>query len=216
MNVIVACEESQVVMSAFRQLGHNAFSCDLQEPSGGYPEYHYQGDCFEVINNPSILGVASWDLMIAHPPCTFLSKAATRHLYNRDGSFNLDRYNKGVQAAQFFRSLYECDIPHICLENPVDFTCFGLPPYSQIISPSEFGHNVSKPTCLWLKNLPFLVPSSRGWDTSGNRDFYDRCGGNRQKARSKTFRGVAAAMAEQWSDLSRYPVQLSFFGDYIF
>lgn len=207
MRVLVACEESQVVTIELRQLGHEAYSCDLQECSGGHPEYHIQGDAM-----PEILR-GGWDMIIAHPPCTYLTCAGAVRLYNADHTIaDPERLEKGREAARFFMSIWEADCPRIAIENPVPMSVFGLPMYSQIIEPYMFGDPWRKRTCLWLKGLPPLVAmmvapvEPRGlWvgSTSARRDptikrQYELCSNRDPKRRSKTFPGIAKAMAVQW------------------
>ena len=155
--------------------------------------------------------VGRWDLLIAHPPCTYLSKAGGNRL-RIDGFIQQDRYEKGQKAAEFFLKFLEADIPRIAVENPVPLKIFGLPPYSQIIQPYMFGDEYLKMTCLWLKHLPplfatdIVVPTSKWVSASDHRaikrnDAWARSGRRSQKERSKTFPGIAAAMAEQWGVL---------------
>lgn len=184
MRILVACEESQVVTLAFREFGHDAFSCDLKPCSGGYPEFHIQRSCLDILDD-------GWDMMIGHPPCTFLAKSGACN-NQRDPS----RIEKGYSAARFFYALWNCDIPRICLENPVPQKRFGLPPYSQTIQPYDFGDWYSKLTLLWEKNLPPLIPTVIGYPDAS------WCAVHRDATiRSKTFPGVARAMAQQWSFL---------------
>lgn len=154
MNVLVACEESQMVCTAFRERGHNAFSCDIQEPSGGHPEWHILGDALKAIDGGQIItmdgtvhDVGRWDLMIAHPPCTYLSNAGAARLYRKfDGKSycELSRLNKGFDAKEFFMKFYNADIPMKAIENPVPSSVFRLPKYQQIIQPYEYGHPYQK------------------------------------------------------------------------
>lgn len=185
MKILVACEESQRVCIEFRKKGHEAFSCDVQPCSGGFPEWHIQDDVLKVIN----LG---WDMMIGFPPCTYLSRAATSQLYPK-GILNQERFEKGLKAKEFFLKLLNANINKICLENPVQFKIFNLPAWSQQIQPWEFGEPYTKKTRLWLKNLPYLMPTlldipKASWTLKKSS----------AKDRSKTFPGVAAAMAAQW------------------
>lgn len=205
MRVLVACEESQTVCKAFRELGHEAYSCDIQDCSGGHPEWHIKGDVLGYLND-------GWDLMIAHPPCTFLSNAGARHLYKGGkGELNIERYQKGLEAKHFFMALYEAEIPMICIENPVSSKVYEMPQWSQEIQPHMFGHPYTKKTRLWLKGLPALIPTNQvdpisPYLPSGTgRKIKDKYGaakrGEDQKNRSKTFPGIAKAMAEQWSQV---------------
>lgn len=219
MNVLIACEESQRVCKAFRKCGYNAFSCDVQHPSGGHPEWHFLYDVHYILHGGNLLTmdykshyIDKWDLIIAHPPCTYLSNAGACRLYPQKGILNRERYIRGLYAKQFFEFLYYADCKHIAIENPIPLKIFELPKYDQIIQPYEYGHPYSKKTCLWLKNLPHLVPTNIIYDykpyiscgTSRNKGNKDKMGvsraGGAQKIRSKTFEGIAAAMAEQWGD----------------
>ena len=219
MKVLVACEESQEVCKAFRALGHEAYSCDIQEPSGGHPEWHILGDAVDIVSRP--IGVVTtmdgkthnvdWDLLIAHPPCTYLSNAGTRHLW-KGHQLQADRVMLGIKARDFFMEFYRSSIPLVAVENPIPSKVFAMPPYTQTIQPYEFGHPYTKRTCLWLKNLPPLKPTNivepaATWCPSGS---YSHKHGtqhrgmfttDRAKNRAKTFPGIAAAMAEQWGGL---------------
>ena len=199
IRVLVACEESQTVCKAFRNLGIDAFSCDLQDCSGGHPEWHFLGDAIEIAYG------MTWDLLIAHPPCTDLAVSGARHFARKfkDGST--------ASAVRFFMKMVGAPIRYIAVENPVGImsTIYRKP--DQIIQPWMFGDEAQKLTCLWLKNLPLLQPTSivdKGSFTTyidrNNRirrrsDFVHNAKGNRAKVRSKTFEGIAKAMAEQWS-----------------
>ena len=144
--MLVACEESQAVATAFREQGHEAYSCDTDDCSGDHPEYHIKADALELIK-------IKWDLIIAHPPCTYLTNAgAVRMRVN--GVIQQGRYEKAMQAKEFFMKFLKADCPRICVENPTPMKIIGLPPYTQAIQPYQFGHPYSKRTCLWLKNLP--------------------------------------------------------------
>lgn len=204
MRILVACEESQAVCKAFRKIGHEAYSCDIEPCSGGNPEWHLQVDALEMLKLP-------WDMIIAHPPCTYLTNAgAVRMRVN--GEVVPERYEKAMEAKAFFMKFLEADCPHIAVENPTPMKLVGLPPYTQAIQPYEFGHPFSKRTCLWLKGLPPLRPTEivknhtpfvNGGckDANGN---YRRFQGRKErdaKTRSKTFPGIAQAMAEQWGNL---------------
>lgn len=195
MRVLVACEESQTVCKAFRARGHEAYSCDIIPCSGGHPEWHFEQDASELLQ-------FRWDLIIAHPPCTYLTNAAANHLY-KNKVLNKDRLSKGIDAARFFMLFWESNCPRICVENPVPSKVFGLPKYHQIIQPYHYGHPVSKRTCLWLKGLPKLVPTNPVTCKENTRlagNWYNKAGSieQRRQARSKTFTGIAKAMAEQW------------------
>jgi hypothetical protein len=194
MRILVACEESQTVTKAFRAAGHEAYSCDLQECSGGHPEWHIVGDAKHL----AYAGV--WDMMIAHPPCTYLSNAGARWLYPK-GELNYNRVAKGLTAKEFFMDLWEAPIEKICIENPTPSKIFGLPEHSQVIQPFEYGHPYKKRTLLWLKGLEQLEPTNivdvaQSTKVAGN--WFNKGGKDRQKNRSKTFEGIAEAMAQQW------------------
>lgn len=229
LKVLVACEESQRVCSAFRRLGHEAYSCDIIEPSGGHPEWHIKGNVLEVLNPKDHLGdfeapdqyisfktmdgsyheVERWDLIIAHPPCTYLTNAGARHLW-KGHELNQERYQQGLEAKAFFMKFLNADCEHIAVENPIPSKVFELPKYTQTIQPYQFGHPFTKKTCLWLKGLPTLQPTNEvepiaTWCPSGS---YSHKHGDKHKGmftkdrarnRSKTFEGIAEAMAEQWS-----------------
>lgn len=219
MKVLVACEESQRVCTAFRELGHEAYSCDIQECSGGHPEWHILGDVLPLINgNCEFVTMdgtvhkidSKWDLLIAHPPCTYLSNAGACRLYPKKGHLDRERYQKGLNAKEFFLRIYNADCERICVENPIPTRIYELPKYSQVIQPFEYGHPYSKKTCLWLKNLPALRATDVlseykpyiACGTSRNKGNKDKSGfsraGGASKIRSKTFPGIAKAMAEQW------------------
>lgn len=204
MKVLVACEESQAVCKAFRELGHEAYSCDIQECSGGHPEWHIRADALELLK-------LKWDLIIAHPPCTYLSNAGGNRL-RINGEIQQPRFEKGVAAAKFFMEFIHADCPRIVVENPIPLKIFGLPQYSQIIQPFMFGDPWMKTTCLWLKGVPplmstdIVVPTGKWVNSTDHRkvkvnDEWQTSGKKSQKERSKTFPGIAKAMAEQWGGL---------------
>lgn len=196
MNVLVACEYSGRVRDAFRAHGHTAYSCDLDAGEG---LFHIRGDVLQILD-------LDWDLLIAHPPCTYLANSGAQYL--RD---NLDRWKRMVEGVEFFKKFLTAKIPRICVENPVPhryaMQLIGER-YTQIIQPYEYGGLDTKKTCLWLKNLPPLIPT---WNRKAELDTYpdflkyslNRMPGykNRGKRRSKTSLGVAAAMAQQWGVL---------------
>jgi len=218
MKVLIACEESQTVCKAFREKGHEAYSCDILPCSGGRPEWHIQGDVLDYLDK-------GWDMMIAHPPCTYLSNAGARFLYPKC-KLNEERYKKGLEGKEFFMKLLNANIPKICVENPVSSKIFNLPKCTQEIQPYQFGHPYTKKTRLWLKNLPLLkytdeikpqsayISSNTGGKKRGQKyqvintlvestkiagNWFNKGGTKeRQMARSKTFTGIAKAMAEQW------------------
>jgi hypothetical protein len=215
---IVGCEESQAVTKAFRKLGHDFYSCDIQECSGGHPEWHLQGNIFHILHRY----VAGLDIFIGHPPCTYLANSGVHHLVSKKEKpgftwsekyqiyMNMDRYEKMRSAAIFFKSLLHTNAIHICLENPIMHK-YALEiigeKHTQVIQPYQFGHPESKATCLWLKNLPELKPTNiltkpdcGYWDNqtaSGQNKLPPSK--DRAKLRSKTYPGIAQAMAEQWS-----------------
>lgn len=152
MNVLVACEESQAVCKAFRARGHNAFSCDLKPCTGGHPEWHIQGDVLPLLER-------KWDLIIAHPPCTYMSKAGARWMYPTAGNISQERFAKAMKAKEFFLKILNADCERIAIENPRPLKIVELPKPSQVIQPYQFGHPYSKATCLWLKGLPPLEPT---------------------------------------------------------
>lgn len=193
MKVLVACEESQAVTKELRALGHEAYSCDIEPCSGGALEWHIQGDVVPLL-------AQKWDMIIAFPPCTYLSNAGAKHLY-RGKKLNEERYKKGLEAKDFFMQILNADCERIAVENPISSRIYEMPQYTQQIQPYYFGHPVQKKTRLWLKGLPKLQPTdivepkvncheANSWFTKGGKD--------RQKNRSKTFSGIAKAMAQQW------------------
>lgn len=202
MRVLVACEESQAVCKAFRERGHEAYSCDIQECSGGHPEWHIMGDAIEVAYS------GGWDLMIAHPPCTYMCIAGAAHMYPRAGVVSDERLGLAFEARDFFMRLLSAPVARVAIENPTPLRIVGLPPCSQVVQPYMFGHPFSKRTCLWLRGLPQLLPtglvadhvpfmaSNAGGAKRGQKAV--TIGARTQKARSKTFAGIAAAMADQW------------------
>lgn len=205
MRVLVACEYSGVVREAFRALGHDAMSCDFRETE--IPGPHYLGDVRDVLDD-------GWDLLIAHPPCTYLSKASARWLYTSPGVIDEARFAKGMEAKEFFMSMLNAPIPRIAIENPTPLRAFELPKHTQVIQPYEYGHPFSKRTLLWLKGLPKLeptdvltefgpyLPSNTGGARRGQKSTYTNIMTN--KDRSRTFTGIAAAMAQQWGTDSGY------------
>ena len=198
MKVLVACEFSGIVRDAFAAKGHESWSCDL-EPSET-PGNHISGDVLGILKD-------GWDLLIAHPPCTFLSNAGVRHLHSipsRNGVVakinGEERWNELYKAADFFKRLINAPIDKICVENPVpsgySVEAIGRK-YDQIIQPWQFGHGETKATCLWLKNLPPLIPAEI---VSGREHRIHKMSPSptRSRERSRTYPGIAAAMAEQW------------------
>ena len=198
MNVLVACEESQRVAMSFRDKGHYAFSCDVLPCSGGHPEYHIQGDALGILNGGDFVTmdgrkhhVDKWDLLIAHPPCTYLTNTGNRW-------FN-----------EFFMKFAKANVEHIAVENPIGYMSTHYKKPDQIIQPYEFGEPERKATCLWLKNLPLLTPTnivkpnivvlpSGKTDSMLHYSTFRLNKSERSRIRSQTFWGVAKAMADQW------------------
>ena len=234
LNVLVACEESQRVCSEFRRLGHNAYSCDLLKCSGGHPEWHFHQDVLEVIKNrggkletgDELYIDGEWDIMIAHPPCTFLAVSGAKWYYHPDDKdlpLNQrrphprfpNRAQDRQEAIEFFLKLAHADIKHIAIENPVGIMNSKFRKPDQIVQPYHFGDSASKKTCLWLKNLPPLEytdvvdPGEFIEFESGRRlaKWYSdgltktKTAEERRIWRSKTFPGFAKAIAEQWSEV---------------
>lgn len=195
MRVLIACEYSGKVREAFRKLGHDAWSCDLL-PSDDNSPYHYTGDVFDIIND-------GWDLMIAHPPCTYLTNAGVSWLYRKEG-----RWEQMREGAEFFSKLLNAPIPKIAVENPImhkyAVEIIGRR-QDQVIQPWMFGHMEQKGTCLWLKGLPLLKPTKDVKEemlklpkTVSQRLHYLPPSKDRWKIRSETYQGIADAMAQQW------------------
>ena len=215
MRVLVACEESQAVCLAFRERGHEAYSCDIQEPSGGHPEWHILGDALKAVEGGQVTtmdghahDVGRWDMLIAHPPCTYMANSGAVRMRVK-GEIQPERYKKAMEAKAFFMAFYNANCQKIAIENPTPMKLIGLPPYTQAIQPYEYGHPYSKRTCLWLKGLPLLVPTCvmaehEPYVNGGCKDVhgnYRRFQGRKErdaKTKSKTFPGIAKAMAEQW------------------
>lgn len=211
MKILVACEESQAVTKQLRAKGHEAFSCDLLPCSGGHPEWHFQKSVWDVID-------MGWDMMIAHPPCTYLAVSGARWLYNKDGSKNEERWKNQAEALDFVRKLMDAQIDKIAIENPISVISTHIRKPDQIIHPYMFGDKATKSTCLWLKNLPLLTPTDivdkgeyKEWicSTTGRKKrqatwYYEallkaKTPEERRTLRSKTFEGIAKAMADQWT-----------------
>tara|TARA_R100000700_G_C3105967_1_gene101013 strand:- start:64 stop:672 length:609 start_codon:yes stop_codon:yes gene_type:complete len=201
MKILIACEYSGIVRNAFTDKGHNAWSCDIlpTESKGN----HIQGDVIDYLDK-------GWDMMIAHPPCTYLSNAGSRWLF-QNKVLNQERYKKGLKAKAFFLSLLKANIPKICIENPTPIKIFNLPKNSTFVQPFEFGHPYSKKTLLWLKNLPPLIatnivakyqtflPSNTGLGKrKGHKYNIKKIPKNYNKEHSKFWKGIAEAMADQW------------------
>ena len=223
MKVLVACEESQAVTKQLRRLGHEAFSCDIEKCSGGHPEWHIMcdvipllnGDCaFNTMDGENHYISGRWDMIIAFPPCTYLSNAGACRLYPKKGQLDMERYKKGLQAKEFFLKFLNADCDRIAVENPVSSSVFEMPKHTQEIQPYQFNddgtHPYTKKTRLWLKGLPMLIPTTPDCKPVGpyvpagtgrkNREKYGAAKrGEDAKNRAKTFHGIAKAMAEQWA-----------------
>lgn len=167
MQILVACEESQAVTIALRKLGHEAYSCDLIPCSGGHPEWHIQQDVLPLLNGYCFFKTCDgsahyvlgrWDMLIAFPPCTYLTNASAVRMRVK-GEIVAERYAKAMEAKAFFMSFLSADCAKIAVENPTPLKIVELPPYTQAIQPWQFGHPYTKRTCLWLKELPLLVPT---------------------------------------------------------
>ena len=232
MKILVACEESQAITKELRNLGHEAYSCDLLPCSGGHPEWHFNHDVFNVIdkkggvlqNGTKVTDGKNWELMIAHPPCTFLAVSGARWYYHPDDSplpteerrphprFP-NRAKDREEAVEFFIKLCEAPIDKIAVENPVGIISTRYRKPNQTVHPWMFGDEASKATCLWLKNLPLLTPTNivgkgeRVVLSSGKSlpKWYSdaltnsKTSAERRTLRSKTFEGMAKAMAAQWT-----------------
>ena len=220
MKILVACEESQAVTKELRRLGHEAYSCDIIECSGGHPEWHIMGDALKVLNGKCLFGTQDdsiheidtrWDMIIAFPPCTYMSNAGACRMFPQKGQIDPERFAKAMEAKAFFMAFYNADCDRISIENPVPLTVVGLPEKTQVIQPYEFGHPYTKKTYLWLKGLPALTPTNIvepvGPYVCGNAEIWKKQAAKGKvhgkeksaKHRSKTFPGVAKAMAEQWA-----------------
>lgn len=206
MRILVACEFSGVVRRAFRDLGHDAWSCDLLPADDG-SKYHYQDDIRNALSRGKPRDDADWDLMIAHPPCTYMANSGVSWLH-RDPT----RWEKLHDATEFFRLLWDAPIKRICIENPIMHKHakerIGNLQQAQMVQPYMFGHLESKATCLWLKNLPLLVPTSNLKAETMALPAAERQrlhwlppSADRWKLRSMTYPGIAAAMANQWGVL---------------
>lgn len=220
MNILVACEESQRVCTKFREKGHNAFSCDIIDCSGGHPEWHIKQDVLPLLNGQCAFYTAggkffriegTWDMIIAHPPCTFLAVSGNRWFsVEKYGQEAIQRKKKREEAAEFFMTIAAAKCAKICIENPVGVMSTRWRKPDQIIQPFMFGDAAEKKTCLWLKGLPPLVntkevsPPERVKFESGKSmpkwyaELWHLPKEERSRLRSQTFPGIAAAMAEQW------------------
>lgn len=213
MRILVGCEESQAVTIELRKLGHEAFSCDVMESSGGYPQWHIQGDLLKELHK-------GWDMLIAFPPCTHLAVSGARHFEQKikDG-----RQQQGID---FFMEMINAPIDKICVENPIGIMSTKYRKPNQIIQPWMFGDKAQKSTCLWLKNLPLLVPtnivekgefiefvSKKGVKKRQPKWYFDalknsKNASERSKLRSKTFKGIAKAMATQFTIINQKRLEL--------
>lgn len=220
MKILVACEESQTVTLELRKLGHEAYSCDIEQTSGMHREWHIVHDVLPLLNGKCEFVTADgerhgitgrWDMILAFPPCTKTTNAGARHLWAH-GELNVPRYYEGLCGKALFMAIWACECEKIAIENPTPSKIFDYPKPSQAIQPYQFGHNATKRTCLWLKNLPLLQPQNEV-ERPVYREFVQKNGkvrrtcwemehpGNKEQARnrSKTFPGIAKAMAEQWA-----------------
>ncbi len=208
MKILCACEESQAVCKAFRAKGHEAYSCDIVMCSGNKPEWHIWADVTPLLNGNCTFRtcdgqahtVDRWDMIIAFPPCTYLSRAGSTNLY-KNGELDQERYANGVKAAEFFFKIYNADCDKICIENPVPIKRFGLPEPTQVVQPYYFGVPVTKMTYLWLKGLPFVCPTNvvePQYTFLTYPQFKNSNGKYQQRNRSKTFKEFAEAMALSW------------------
>ena len=206
-NVLIACEESQTVCKAFREKGFNAYSCDVVEPSGGHPEWHFLGDVLEILNpyykriktmDGKPYFIRKWDLIIAHPPCTHLAVSGIRWFKEGKKDIKLQE-----QAINFFMEFVNVNCEHVAIENPVCIMSTKYRKPDQIINPWQFGHTEQKKTCLWLKGLPKLKETNNVYKDMILLPEKERCkiwymGSHHSKERSKTYKGFALAMADQW------------------
>lgn len=219
MKILVACEESQAVTIELRKLGHEAYSCDVAGCSGGRLDWHIlqdvlpllNGDCtFHTMDGKKHRIIGKWDMIIAFPPCTYLTAAGAVRMYKPKGVIVKERFEKAMAAKEFFLKIYNANCNKICIENPTPLKVVRLPPYTQVVQPWQFGHPYTKRTCLWLKNLPLLQPTKIITDgvmpyvNAGCKDAHGKPRKQQgkmhdQTMRSKTFQGIAAAMAQQWA-----------------
>jgi hypothetical protein len=233
MRILVACEESQAITKELRALGHEAYSCDLLPCSGGHPEWHFQEDVFEVIEQGARGDdgelITDWDMLIAHPPCTYLAVSGARWMYHSDDlglpmeerrphPMHPNRRQHQKDALDFVQRLMDAPIDKIAIENPISVISTQIRKPDQIVHPWMFGDKASKSTCLWLKNLPLLTPTDvvekgewKEWTDSrtGKKKrqatwYYEalckaKTDAERRTLRSKTFKGMAQAIADQWT-----------------
>ncbi len=202
LRILLACEESQAVTKELRSRGHEAYSCDLYPCSGGHPEWHLQQDVSELLEQ-------EWDMIIAFPPCTYLTNGGAVRMYPQKGVVDPARLAKAMEAKEFFMQFYNADCPRIAIENPMPMKIVGLPEKTQVIQPYQFGDPYSKRTYLWLKGLPNLEPTdvldeyqpfiNGGGGRLNRKNYMGKKFASGSKGRSKTFPGIARAMAEQWT-----------------
>ena len=220
MRVLVACEESQAVTKEFRALGHEAYSCDIIDQSGGHPEWHIMQDVLPLLNGNCTFGTMDgldhtiygrWDMIIAFPPCTKTTNAGARHLW-KGGKLNIPRYYEGLLGKALFLAIWAADCDKVVIENPTPSKVFEYPAPTQAVQPFEYGHPFTKKTLLWERGVDPLKPTNivepeRTWCPSGSysgkheekyRGMFTK---DRAKNRSKTFPGIARAMAEQWGSI---------------
>jgi hypothetical protein len=211
MKILIACEESQTITKKYRELGNEAYSCDLLDCSGGKPEWHIKGDAIEEAYS------GKYDMMIAHPPCTYLAVSGARWMYNKDGSVNQERLSNQNKALEFVKKLMDAPIDKIAIENPISVISSKIRKPDQIVHPYWFGDKASKSTCFWLKNLPLLIAtnmvskgeffefiSKKGVKKRQPQWYMDalknaKTPEQRRTLRSKTFEGMAKAISEQWN-----------------
>lgn len=229
MKILIACEESQRICTAFRERGHEAYSCDILEPSGGHPEWHIKGDVLPILSpynidpatdtmgimfktmDGAIHTVPRWDLIIAHPPCTYLTISGNRWFNEeRYGDKARERKKLREEAIEFFMKFINADCDHIAVENPIGVMSTTYKKPTQIIQPYQFGEPERKSTCLWLKGLPKLTPTNivdpeiikyqngKGTDSPWHMKTIALSKEERSRARSKTYIGIARAIADQW------------------
>lgn len=225
LKILIACEESQAICSEFRRLGYEAYSCDIQQPSGGHPEWHVQCNVFIIVRGDCIFStldgkqhyIKQWDLVVAHPPCTYLAQSGQRWcniaLYGNKARRRIESMG---EAIRFFMAFTDIPCEHVAIENPVGIMSDTYRKPDQTIHPWMFGNPISKATCLWLKGLPALVPYTLVKPEIEKVEYVDRHGRTkridkffyntrylpaeeRRRTRSKTFPGIANAIAEQWS-----------------
>ena len=197
MKILLGCEESQAVCIEFRKLGHEAFSCDLQECSGGHPEWHLQMDVFEAIK------LKEWDMGVFFPTCTYLTVSSNRWYKDqparKSGTLvGAERRAARDDSIDFFMRIYNSEIPKVAIENPIGCMSSRFRKPDQVLQPWMFGHGETKATCLWLRGLQKLIPTDVV-EGREQRIFLFPKNAERAKLRSKTYPGIARAMAEQWS-----------------